>query len=108
MPAMHAHSNDAWQLFKQLAESNELEHDGDPELAAHVAAAQVHITATGPRIRKPSDGSGKIDALAAAVLAVSRCDLKTNPVAKRPSVFWMELDGTRADADVGETDSAAE
>jgi phage terminase large subunit-like protein len=87
MPPMHAHVAAAWEEFKQRCFDGTIEHDGDEVLAAHVAAAGVQMTANGPRVRK--NASGKIDALAAAVLAVSRCDLKTRPSAKRASVFWM-------------------
>jgi phage terminase large subunit-like protein len=91
MPPMHPTTVAAWEEFKQHVFDGTIVHDGDPNLTRHVASAGVQQTASGPRVRKTV--SGKIDALAAAVLAVSRCDVKTRPSAKKPNVFWMNLDG---------------
>lgn len=97
MPPWHTHTAGAWEEFKQLAIGEMLSHDGDPVLAAHVAAAGTQMTTNGPRVRKAT--SGKIDALAAGVLAVSRCQLHTKPTRTKPGVFWMDVDGTRLDED---------
>lgn len=87
MPPMHAHTRAAWNAFKQHADAGELEHDGDSDFAAHAAAVGEEPGVNGPRVTKAA--SGKIDAMAAAVLAVSRCDLATM-TADAPKVFWMD------------------
>jgi phage terminase large subunit-like protein len=103
MPPWHNHTAAAWEEFKQLAIEGRLCHDGDPGFAAHVAAAGQVMTANGPRVRKTA--SGKIDALAAAVLAVSRCQLNTKPTRRRPGVFWMDPDESDSKPEVGRDDA---
>lgn len=88
MPPWHGATVAAWNEFKDLAVEGQLSHTGDPNLAAHVAAAGTRQTNNGPRVSKLE--SGKIDALAAAVLAVSRCNANTNPNRGAPGVFWID------------------
>lgn len=88
MPPMHAHTRAAWQAFKQHADAGELEHDGDPDFAAHAAAVGEEPGINGPRVTKAA--SGKIDAMAAAVLAVSRCDLGSMRASGPAKVFWLD------------------
>jgi phage terminase large subunit-like protein len=94
MPPFHAHTRAAWTLLKQYAESGDLEHDGDEDLAAHAAATGEEMTASGPRVTRAA--SGKIDAMAAGVLAVSRCDL-ADAVTTKPGLYWMTMDGEQPD-----------
>jgi phage terminase large subunit-like protein len=103
MPPWHAHTWESWVRFKQLATTGGLAHDGDADLAAHVAAAGVKLTPQGPKVKKAS--SGKIDALAAGVLAVARCDLNTIPSSDKPNVFWMTADGDPGGGGDGEDET---
>lgn len=88
MPPMHAHTRAAWQAFKQHADAGELEHDGDPDFAAHANSVGEEPGINGPRVTKAA--SGKIDAMAAAVLAVSRLDLSGGGPGPA-KVFWMDI-----------------
>jgi phage terminase large subunit-like protein len=89
MPPMHAQTRAAWQAFRQHAEAGELEHDGDPDLAAHAGAVGEEPGINGPRVTKAA--SGKIDAMAAAVLAVARADAALAKPAPA-KVFWMDVE----------------
>lgn len=89
MPPMHAHTRAAWQALKQHAEAGEIEHDGDPDFAAHANAVGEEPGVNGPRVTKQA--SGKIDAMAAAALAVSRADLALDKPAPA-KVFWMDVE----------------
>lgn len=105
MPPMHAHTRAAWQAFKQHADAGELEHDNDHAFAAHAAAVGEEPGINGPRVTKAA--SGKIDAMAAAVLAVSRCDLGERR--GQPSkVFWMDPDSDHPGAEPFLDDDVAE
>jgi phage terminase large subunit-like protein len=91
MPPQHNAVTEGWNTFYAHAVEQVLSHNGDPILTAHVEAAGVEMTNRGPRVRKTKSTS-RIDALAAAVLAVARCDLKTRPGRSKPGIFWMDLD----------------
>jgi phage terminase large subunit-like protein len=59
---------DAWQLFFKAMEEGSIVHDGDPVLAAHVAAATGRQTERGWKVSK-LDAARPIDALVAVVMA---------------------------------------
>lgn len=66
---------DALTCFHELVERGQIVHDGDPVLAAHVAAAKGAFDRDkGWTVRK-RDNSKPIDALIAASLAVWRCSI---------------------------------
>jgi phage terminase large subunit-like protein len=77
---------DAYQRFYQLAVSRQLLHNGDPVLAAHIAATAAHPRETGWKISKLKSHN-PIDATVAATLAVARADLNQ---ALNPQIRWME------------------
>jgi phage terminase large subunit-like protein len=77
---------DAYQRFYQLAVSGQLLHNGDPVLAAHIAAAAARPRETGWKISKLKSHE-PIDAAVAAVMAVARADAHQ---AKNPQVHWLE------------------
>ena len=64
-----APSFNAVQSFYNLVQAGLIVHDGDPILAAHVAAAAGEKTERGWKVRKLRQSS-PIDALMAAVMAV--------------------------------------
>jgi len=68
---------DALACFYRLAKDGRLVHDGDPVMAAHVAAARASQDEKGWVIQKRHQ-SRPIDALIAIVLAVWRVDVTSN------------------------------
>jgi phage terminase large subunit-like protein len=76
---------DALATFYQLVVDGRIVHDGDPVLAAHVAAAKAEQDEKGWIVRKRHQ-SKPIDALIATVLAVWRCSL----VGNQRTPFYME------------------
>jgi phage terminase large subunit-like protein len=79
---------EAWQGFYQAASEGILSHDGDVVLASHVESAAADKTERGLRVRKLKSTS-RIDALAAAVLAHARCELKTRP-GNKPQIRFFD------------------
>lgn len=72
----------ASQGFYQLVMERKIAHDGDPILAAHVAAATADQKPRGWRLTKPKGSRRKIDAAIAAAIAVHRAQ-EPLPVKKR-------------------------
>ncbi len=80
----------AWQAFYQAAVEGKLTHDRDPVLAAHIDAAAADKTEQGWKVRKLKSSS-RIDALAAAVMAHARCQLKAGQKKKGGAqIYWLE------------------
>src|SRR5439155_24073618 len=77
----------AYQDFYQACIERTLAHDGDPVLAAHVAAAAADRTERGWKLRKLK-ASQPFDACVAAVLAHARARLQQRR--RVPQIFWME------------------
>lgn len=65
---------DAIATFHQLVVDGQIVHDGDPVLAAHVAAAKAKQDERGWIVRK-REQRRPIDALIASILAVWRCSI---------------------------------
>jgi phage terminase large subunit-like protein len=78
---------DAYQRFYQLAVERKLIHNGDPVLAAHIAAAAARPGEHGWKISKRKSRH-PIDAAVAACIAVARADLNGNPA--KPNIWWVE------------------
>jgi len=76
---------DALATFYQLVVDGRIVHDGDPVLAAHVAAARAEQDEKGWIVRKRHQAR-PIDALIAVVLAVWRCSM----TAHAATPFYME------------------
>lgn len=72
----------ASQGFYQLVMERKIAHDGDPILAAHVAAATADQKPRGWRLTKPKGSRKKIDAAIAAAIAAHRAQ-EPVPVKKR-------------------------
>lgn len=79
-----------WQAFYQAAMEGEIAHDGDKVLAAHVEAAASEKTERGWEVWKLRSTS-RIDALAAAVMAHTRCQLKDQDGGP-PQILWLHED----------------
>jgi phage terminase large subunit-like protein len=78
----------AYQDFYQACIERTISHDGDPVLAAHVAAAAADRTERGWKLRKLK-ASQPFDACVAAVLAHARARVQEKR-RRVPQIFWME------------------
>jgi phage terminase large subunit-like protein len=79
---------DAYQSFYQGCLERTLSHDGDPVLAAHVAAAAADRTERGWKLRKLK-ASQPFDACVAAVLAHTRARVQEKR-RRVPQIYWMD------------------
>jgi phage terminase large subunit-like protein len=79
---------DAYQSFYQGCLERTLSHDGDPVLAAHVAAAAADRTERGWKLRKLK-ASQPFDACVAAVLAHARARVQEKR-RRVPQIYWMD------------------
>ena len=79
---------DAYQAFYQACMERTITHDGDPVLAAQVAAAAARRTERGWKLYKLK-ASQPFDACVAAVLAHARVCAQARR-RRIPQIFWME------------------
>ncbi len=84
-PQSHARMAPASARLHEAISAGRIAHNGDPVLAAHVAAGAATETPRGWRLTKR--GAGKIDSLIALCVALDRCDFHASQKPKTYVAF---------------------